>query len=498
MKYISTRNINQRVTGSEAIVAGISGDGGLFVPEEFPQLSIEKLLELCDNSYEERAAYIMSLFLDEFSYEELLDYAEKAYSRFEGDPCPLVNIDEGLCILELWHGPTYAFKDIALTMLPYLLTASKKKIGRNDKTLILVATSGDTGKAALEGFSDIEGTDIMVFYPNEGVSCMQQLQMSTQEGANVYVGAIEGNFDDAQNAVKEIFIDKTIAESLKANGYALSSANSINWGRLLPQIVYYISSYCDLLGAKQINAEDKINFCVPSGNFGNILAGYYAKRMGLPINKLICASNINNILTDFFTTGEYNVNRDFYKTMSPSMDILISSNLERLLFEILDRDDTKLKELMAELKETGKYTVDYSIIENNFECFTAGYATEDDTNETIFNNYDIYDYIFDPHTAVAAYVYNEYLISGDYTPTVIISTANPYKFSKDVYAAISEGSDADEFSAARRLSLLTGMDMPEGIAELRNTPIRFSDVLKKADLKNKVLEYVTGKRGNNG
>ncbi len=439
----------------------------------------------------------MSLYLDDFSYEELLRYAEDAYQRFDGDPCPLVNIDEGLYILELWHGPTYAFKDLALTMLPKLLNAAKQKLGEKDKTLILVATSGDTGKAALEGFKDNEDTDIMVFYPDEGVSLMQQLQMSTQRGANVYVGALRGNFDDAQNAVKEIFADEALSKELKQQGYALSSANSINWGRLLPQIAYYVSSYCDLIGSEEISYGEKVNFCVPTGNFGNILAGYYAYKMGLPVNKLICASNVNNILTDFLSTGVYDVKREFHKTMSPSMDIIISSNLERLLFEILGRSDSMVKELMTELKAKGKYVISPELIEENADCFAAGFATEQDTADTIFNNFDIYDYLLDPHTAVAAYVYNEYILGGDETPTVIVSTANPYKFSRDVYSSISEGSEADEFSAIRRLNLLTGLEVPEGLSELKNLPRRFTEVLEKTELKSKVSEYIRN-RGNNG
>ena len=345
MKYISTRNKSIKVTSAEAIVNGLSKDGGLFVPETFPKLSAKDFEELTAMSYPERAAKVLSLYLEDYTYEELLDYATKAYSRFYGDdPCPLVNVDEDLYVLELWHGPTCAFKDMALTMLPHLLSAARRKTGEDSKTLILVATSGDTGKAALEGFKDVEGTDIIVFYPSEGVSDMQKLQMMTQQGSNVYVCAIDGNFDDAQSAVKTIFNDKDIQARLLADGYKLSSANSINWGRLAPQIAYYVSSYCDLIASGKIKLGDKVNFCVPSGNFGNILAAYYASLMGVGVNKLICASNVNNVLTDFFTTGTYDIHRQFHKTMSPSMDILISSNLERLLFEFSGRND----KLMAE------------------------------------------------------------------------------------------------------------------------------------------------------
>ena len=324
MKYISTRNKEIKVTSAQAIVSGLSKDGGLFVPETFPKLEKKDFDELISMSYPERAAKVLSMYLDDYSYEELLDYATKAYSRFYGeDPCPLVNVDDGLYVLELWHGPTCAFKDMALTMLPHLLSAARKKTGESSKTLILVATSGDTGKAALEGFRDVDGTDIIVFYPSEGVSDMQKLQMMTQEGENVFVCAIEGNFDDAQSAVKTIFNDKDMQDKLLANGYKLSSANSINWGRLAPQIAYYVSSYCDMISSGKIQYGDKVNFCVPSGNFGNILAAYYASLMGVGVNKLICASNVNNVLTDFFNTGEYNIHRDFHKTVSPSMDILI-------------------------------------------------------------------------------------------------------------------------------------------------------------------------------
>ena len=341
MKYVSTRDRMRTYSGAEAIVKGISDDGGLIVPSSFPVLDDAKMDALLGMDYPERAASVLAEYLDEFSYDELLGYARKAYSRFDGDdPCPLVKVDDGLYMLELWHGPTYAFKDMALTLLPYLMVASKKKLGDGSRTLILVATSGDTGKAALEGFRDVEGTEIIVFYPADGVSVMQKRQMLTQQGENVHVAGIKGNFDDAQTAVKKVFTDPEVIEKLKAHGIEMSSANSINWGRLAPQIAYYISAYCDLVTSGEIERGDKVNFVVPTGNFGNILAGYYAYRMGLPVHKLIVASNANNILTDFFNTGSYDVKRKFYKTMSPSMDILVSSNLERLLFEVTGRGST--------------------------------------------------------------------------------------------------------------------------------------------------------------
>lgn len=338
MFYYSTRDKTVKVSASEAIVKGISDDGGLFIPSSFPMITNDELAKLQDMAYPQRAAYIISKYLQDFTYEQLLECTTLAYSKFDQEyPCPVVKLDENVFIQELWHGPTLAFKDMALTLLPYLLQQSRKKLGIKPTSLILVATSGDTGKAALEGFKDVDGTQIIVFYPDKGVSNMQKLQMQTQEGKNTAVYGIEGNFDDAQSALKTIFTDKQVIKKLKDKNYLLSSANSINFGRLVPQVVYYISAYIDLCEAGTIKIGDKINFCVPSGNFGNILAAYYAKSMGLPIDKLICASNKNKVLTDFITTGVYSIKREFYKTQSPSMDILISSNLERLLFEILQK-----------------------------------------------------------------------------------------------------------------------------------------------------------------
>ncbi len=495
MKYISTRNAAHRVSGCEAILTGISPDGGLFVPESFPQVSLDDIEKMADMSYAERSAYVMGLYLDEFSQEELLSIAEKAYARFEDeDACPLTKIEEGLYLLELWHGPTFAFKDVALTVLPQLISHSREKKGEALTTLVLVATSGDTGKAALEGFKDVKGTEIMVFYPDEGVSDMQKLQMVTTGGENTYVAGIYGNFDDAQTAVKQIFTDPDVAAKLREKGYVMSSANSINWGRLLPQIAYYFSAYADLVGSGEIEKGDEVNFCVPTGNFGNILAGYYASRMGLPVHKLVCASNINNVLTDFFTTGEYDISRIFHKTISPSMDILISSNLERLIFEITGRDDGKLRELMAALKTDGKYKVDPLLIKKEFSVFEAGYADEEETMETIYNTFDEYGYLVDPHTSVAVSVYNKYYAtSDDLTPCVVLSTASPYKFAADVYEAVGESRVDDPFKAVKRLHLLTGMEVPEGIANLEAAEIRFRDVLQREEIKEKVLEKVTEK-----
>lgn len=492
MQYVSSRAKNTVVSGAEAIVKGLSADGGLFVPSEFPELSSEELIKMQDMEYSERAAFVLSKFLTDFSLEELKEYTKKAYARFYGDdPCPLVAIDEKTYILELWHGPTCAFKDMALTLLPHLMVASRKKIGETNKTLILVATSGDTGKAALEGFKDVEGCEIIVFYPSEGVSDMQKLQMQTQTGNNVYVCAIKGNFDDAQSAVKVIFNDDKVKEELAAKGYKLSSANSINWGRLVPQIAYYVSSYVDLLASDEIKMGDKINFCVPSGNFGNILAGYYAYKMGVPIAKLICASNKNRVLTDFFSSGKYDINREFHKTMSPSMDILISSNLERLLFEISGRDDKYVAELMSSLKSKGSYELNFEDIKKNASNFVGGSSDEEMTMDTIEDFYDENDYLLDTHTAVAVGVCEEYREkSGDKTKTVIVSTASPYKFPQDVYNSLTGEMVENSIQAAEKLEEYTGIEIPEPLQGLEARTVRFKDVIEKDQIKQTVLNAI--------
>lgn len=498
MDYISTRNKSIVASSASAIVSGISKDGGLFVPSSFPSLSKEEIEKLIEFDYPERVAYVLEKFLTpDFSYEELLSYAREAYLRFDGDPCPVVKLDDQTFVLELWHGPTSAFKDMALTVLPHLLSASRKKLGEKERTLILVATSGDTGKAALEGFKDVNDTDVIVFYPSDGVSPMQKMQMMTQEGDNVYVCGIEGNFDDAQSAVKRIFADNDMVAKLKELGYKLSSANSINWGRLAPQIAYYISSYCDLLAAEEIESGDKVNFVVPSGNFGNILAGYYAMRMGLPVNKLICASNMNNVLTDFFNTGNYDIKREFYKTMSPSMDILISSNLERLLFELSGRDDKFVESKMKELKEKGFYTIDKKEIESVLSMFYAGSADEDYTKDTISYYFDDEDesYLFDPHTAVAMSVYDDYYDeTDDTTPTVIVSTASPYKFPVDVYEAVSGKRIDDAYKATDMLEEISAQPIPEPLRGLKNRKVRFNKVIDRKDIESEVLAYAVKRK----
>jgi len=495
MKYISTRNKNLKVSSAEAIRDGLAPDGGLFVPEQIPTLQKADFDKLVEMSYEERAAFVLSKYLEDYSYDELLGYTKNAYSRFYGeDPCPVVNVDENLYVLELWHGPTCAFKDMALTMLPHLLVGARKKIGEKSKTLILVATSGDTGKAALEGFRDVEGVDIIVFYPSQGVSDMQKLQMKTQLGNNVYVCGIEGNFDDAQSAVKVIFNDDDIKAKLLAKGYKLSSANSINWGRLAPQIAYYISAYCDLLSSDAIKFGDKVNFCVPSGNFGNILAGYYAYKMGLPVNKFVCASNSNNVLTDFFKTGEYNRNREFFKTMSPSMDILISSNLERLIFNISGNDDKLTKERMDALKANGKYSITDNELKEIQKIFSAGYATEEETKAAIFSENDFDGYVMDTHTAVAMSTYDDYVASTeDEIPAIIVSTASAYKFPSDVYEAISGERVDDAFEATKLLNEETALEVPEPLQGLKTRQIRFSDIIDKNNVAKAVIDYIEKK-----
>lgn len=487
MKYTCTRNSKIEISASEAIVKGISDDGGLFVPSSFPILSLADIENLIPLDYPERAAKILSMYMDEFSFEELLGYAKRAYNRFDDDAvCPLVKAEDGLYMLELWHGPTCAFKDIALTVLPYLLTASKKKLGINEQTLVLTATSGDTGKAALEGFKDVDGTHVAVFYPVSGVSEMQRLQMVTQEGGNVHVFGIKGNFDDAQAAVKRVFNDKETIDALKAKGIAMSSANSINWGRLAPQIAYYISAYCDLVDSGEIELGDKINFAVPTGNFGDVLAGYYAYRMGLPVEKFIVASNANNALTDFFNDGVYDINRVFYKTMSPSMDILVSSNLERLIYEIYDRDDEKVRELYDSLKKTGRFEIDFD--EVNLDNFVAGWADEEDTKNAISTFFDLDDYIMDTHTAVAASVYNDYSCeTDDETPTVVLSTANPYKFPIDVLGAIGSR-ERDSYKAVVKLYNLTALECPDCILELEDAKEIHTKVIDRTEVKKTVLE----------
>ena len=493
MFYNSTRNSNVKVSSAEAITQGISVDGGLFVPESIPQLSLEEIKAVGEMKYADRAAFVFSKYLTDFTEAEIHYCTDNAYStkNFETESiAELAHLFDGTYMLELWHGPTCAFKDMALQILPYFLTTSAKKINLDKKIVILVATSGDTGKAALEGFKDVEGTSILVFYPEDGVSPMQKRQMKTQEGSNVGVCARKGNFDDCQNGVKAIFTDEDVKKQLSDNGIVFSSANSINWGRLVPQVVYYISAYAELVKDEQIKLGDKINIVVPTGNFGNILAAYYAKHMGVPVNKLICASNINNVLTDFINTGVYDRNRKFFATVSPSMDILISSNLERLLYLMTDRNDAVIREWFGKLASEGKYEVSADVKAKLQEEFCAGYCDDEQTKETIHGIYEKYGYTCDTHTAVAVKVYNDYReATGDTTKTVIASTASPYKFSAAVLEALEgKTSDIDEYSKVDRIAELSKLDIPAALADLKNKPERFNDVIDKADQKQYVLK----------
>jgi threonine synthase len=490
VNFISTRNKHKTVSGAAAIAEGLAPDGGLYVPESFPAVSLSEIAALIGMDYPARAADIIGRFLPDCPPAVLLGMAEEAYARFDGDPAPLVKTEAGVYVLELWHGPTGAFKDIALTLLPRLLTQSKALLKKTEKTLILVATSGDTGKAALEGFRDVPGADILVLYPDEGVSALQKRQMTTQEGGNVAVAAVRGNFDDAQTAVKRIFTDPDMIAGLKRYGYALSSANSINFGRLVPQIVYYFSAYADLLDEKQIRPGERVDFCVPSGNFGNILAGYYAKRMGLPVGRLLCASNKNKVLTDFLTTGVYQADRPFYKTSSPSMDILISSNLERLLFEISGRDDARTAARMDSLSKTGRYEVTPPELAALKELFYAGYAGEEAVFDTISGYFDETGYVLDPHTAVAMAVFKAYETQkAGNNQTVVLSTASPYKFAADVLRALGEPVPADDFKALAALEDATALPVPDALSALRTKPARHTAVIDREGAADFVLGY---------
>ena len=492
MLYTSTRDSSLKYSAAKCFVQGISSEGGLFVPESFPQISLDEIATMSEMSYSERAFKVLSRYLTDFSESELMDCINGAYgTKFdEMGVCPLHYTEDKVAVMELYHGPTLAFKDVALQILPHFLKHAKGKEKEDATVLILVATSGDTGKAALEGFQDVDGMAISVFFPNQGVSRMQQLQMTTQEGKNVFVCAVNGNFDDAQTGVKKIFADKDIAKQLLDKNVKLSSANSINWGRLVPQVVYYFSAYADMLKNKTIQKGDKVNFVVPTGNFGDILAGYYAMRMGLPVNKLICASNKNNVLTDFFETGVYNANREFYKTQSPSMDILISSNLERLLFELSGRDDKFVDGLMQKLKTTGEYKISDEMHRELLSVFGAGYADEDATKNAIKNMWQDKNYCIDTHTAVGVAVYENYKKeSGDTTPTVLLSTASPYKFPHSVLEAIFGEAPQDEFMAADKLKAM-GVKQPEQIASLKTKEILHKTVCDKEDMPQTVLNSV--------
>ena len=494
MYYVSTRNKGDRRTASEAIEKGLAVDGGLMTPEVLPKLSHNALDTMRDMSYQQRAVYVMNAYLDDFTSSELTAFAAKAYGGGKFDVkevAPVRQVDSNTYCLELWHGPTCAFKDMALQMLPHLLTASLKKNQETKTVCILVATSGDTGKAALEGFRDVDKTRILVFYPKDGVSAIQELQMNTQEGENVGVCSVVGNFDDAQTGVKKLFSDAALREQLENMGFFLSSANSINWGRVLPQIVYYISAYCDLMRDERIRKGDKLNVCVPTGNFGNILAAYYAREMGVPIGKLICASNRNNVLTDFLRTGVYDRNRTFYNTMSPSMDILISSNLERLLFDLSGENDEEVRGYMEALSSQGRYQVSDKIRAGLDAAFWGGFCGEEDTAATIGRYYREYGYLIDTHTAVAANVMEQYrAATRDTTPTVFVSTASPYKFCDSVLKAIDETPAGDGVELLDQLHAVTGTDVPRRLAALRGKQRRFDLSCEKQAMDGVVLDFL--------
>ena len=493
MNYISTRDTSAapvKVTAAEAIKKGLAYDKGLYMPESIPSLPAGEIERLMALPYEKRAADILSLFLDDYDYETLLADCTEAYSdsRFPGGAAPVVNIGNNVYSLELWHGPTCAFKDMALQIMPRLLSRALQMTGERKIAHILVATSGDTGKAALEGYKDVPGIDIDVFFPVDGVSTMQKMQMMTQEGENVRVCAVVGNFDDTQNGVKTIFADSALAEKADENGFFFSSANSINWGRLAPQIVYYISAYCDLVKSGDIKNGDVINVCVPTGNFGNIFAAYIAREMGLPLGKLICASNSNCVLTDFIRTGTYDRTRVFHKTMSPSMDILISSNLERLLYLLGGAEVTA--DCMNQLAENGKYTAPASVMEKIQSVFCGYYCTEDETAETIKKTFNDAKYLADPHTCVALGCVEKYKAeTSDNTPIVVASTASPYKFGRDVCNALGCNLDSDEpAEIIACLENASGTKAPAPLVRTLTMPIRFTKVIEAADMAKFVFE----------
>lgn len=491
IKYQSTRNKNIEMSASMAIVQGISEDGGLFVPGAFPKLD-KSLSALAAMDYKNVAFEVMKLFFTDFTEEELRNCIENAYdSKFDTEEIAPLSYVKDTYYMELFHGKTIAFKDMALSILPHLMTTSAKKNNISEEIVILTATSGDTGKAALAGFADVKGCKIVVFYPKGGVSRIQERQMLTQKGANVKVVGIRGNFDDAQTGVKRIFGDEEFKAELKKKGYRLSSANSINIGRLIPQVAYYVFAYTRLLKEGRIREGEEINFTVPTGNFGNILAGYYAMKIGLPVKKLICASNENKVLYDFFESGVYDRNREFILTTSPSMDILISSNLERLIFEIAGEDDTKCKDLMTSLQSSGKYEI---TPEMKKACanFVGGYATEEEVLEHIHKIYSETGYVMDTHTAVASTVYERYRrINRDETVNVIVSTASPYKFTRSVMEAIEgKKEEEDDFALIDRLSELSGIPVPNAVEEIRKAEILHNTVCDKDEMKNEVSSFL--------
>lgn len=486
--YESTRNKKDVITPCNAILQGLSEDGGLFVLRDLKNLDLD-VSSLVNKSYFEIAESVLRLFLSDFSDEEIKACVHNAYAnKFSTEEItPLIELNDGY-ILELFNGPTSAFKDVGLSMLPQLTKTALKKSDIKEDILILTATSGDTGKAALEGFKDVDRCKIIVFYPNHGVSTVQEAQMKTQEGKNVCVCAMEGNFDDAQSGIKEIFVDAAFKKQLAEKNIKLSSANSINIGRLVPQMVYYFYAYVKLVEKNKIKVGDKVNFVVPTGNFGNILAGYYAKQIGLPVNKLVCASNDNNVLYDFINTGVYDRQRDFLKTISPSMDILISSNLERLLYYMSGEDNAYIKSIMDDLSTKGKYEVTPEILKQIQEAFIAGYCTNEETKKTIREVYEKDHYLLDPHTAVAYKVFKEN--KDTICPSVILSTASPYKFTKSVYDSLEETLDVDEFTLMKKLNEMSGVKVPENLKDLDQKAILHENLIEKSEMRDFVLSKI--------
>lgn len=492
MMFFSTRDPEKKLfKASEVIKNGLATDGGLFVPDSIPTISLDDIADIAKKSYAERAATILSMYLSDYTYEELLEDATNAYceSSFPEGAAPLKKVKDNTYSLELWKGPTAAFKDMALQIMPRLLSRALVKTGEKNTALILVATSGDTGKAALEGHKDVDGVKIMVFYPVDGVSKVQKLQMATQTGGNVNVCAIKGNFDDAQTGVKKIFSNPEAKAKLLENSYILSSANSINWGRLAPQIVYYFSAYCDLLNNGEIELGDKINVCVPTGNFGNIFAAYLAKSMGLPIDKMVCASNANNILTDFINTGVYDKNRAFHLTMSPSMDILISSNLERLLYFTAGTAETA--DCMKKLSEIGRYEVSTETKDAINANFVGYFADENETATTLRKIYESYGYLADTHTSVAFNCAEKYVNdSGDNKPMVVVSTASPYKFAADVYKSVTGKVASDGTAALDELSAFTNTEISYPLRDLDKRTVNFNTVIESDAMLDEVYKFM--------
>ncbi len=486
IRYISTRGKGEPRTAASAVIKGISEDKGLFVPETVPELPFQPA-DMVGRKYKDVARAVIAAFFDDYTEEEIQSCVDGAYdNKFEAEDIVPVKEAGGAHFLELYHGRTAAFKDMALSILPYLMTTAVRKENEDKKIVILTATSGDTGKAALEGFADVEGTEIIVFYPSTGVSEVQKRQMTTQEGANTHVFGIRGNFDDAQTGVKKIFDDQAFNEALMAEGCRLSSANSINIGRLIPQVAYYVYGYIRLIEQGVIRDGDPVNIVVPTGNFGNILASYYASLMGIPVKKFICASNRNKILTDFINTGIYDTHREFHVTCSPSMDILISSNLERLLYH-LSGDSLEISELMEELSQNGKYEAGEGI-RKGMKDFYGGFADDEETLDTITAMYKDHGYLMDTHTAVAYKVYSDYRkATGDGTPTLIASTASAYKFASNVASALGLPEAADGFAAVRELEKETGVPVPSGLRDLENKEIRHESVIDRDGLKEAIL-----------